>query len=98
MRVGSSFHGQGSTYQSALILYIDDNPAPLGADGSLKIDETCDFHDTWKEMEKVLASGKVRSIGVSNFSIKTSGVDSELAIWIQMTDCQGFRVAGWNNF
>jgi glycerol 2-dehydrogenase (NADP+) len=35
------------------------------------LDETCDFNDTWKEMEKALASGKVRSIGVSNFSIKT---------------------------
>jgi glycerol 2-dehydrogenase (NADP+) len=35
------------------------------------LDETSDFNDTWKEMEKVLASGKVKSIGVSNFSIKT---------------------------
>ena len=28
------------------------------------------FVETWKEMEKLLATGKVRSIGVSNFSIK----------------------------
>ncbi|KAJ3558551.1 hypothetical protein NM688_g859 [Phlebia brevispora] len=27
--------------------------------------------DTWKEMEKLLETGKVRSIGVSNFSVKT---------------------------
>ncbi|KAG2121320.1 NADP-dependent oxidoreductase domain-containing protein [Suillus clintonianus] len=44
---------------------------PLNVDGSMMLDETCDFNDTWKEMEKVLTSGKVRSIGVSNFSIKT---------------------------
>lgn len=43
------------------------------------LDETCDFNDTWKEMEKVLASGKVRSIGVSNFSIKTLGQLSRTA-------------------
>lgn len=54
---------------------IDDNPMPLNADGSMMLDETCDFNDTWKEMEKVLASGKVKSIGVSNFSIKTSGAN-----------------------
>jgi glycerol 2-dehydrogenase (NADP+) len=37
----------------------------------MMLDETSDFNDTWKEMEKVLAIGKVKSIGVSNFSIKT---------------------------
>ncbi|KAJ6497754.1 aldo/keto reductase [Mycena sanguinolenta] len=29
------------------------------------------FIETWKEMEKLLETGKVKSIGVSNFSIKT---------------------------
>jgi len=80
------------------MLFIDDNPTPLNADGSMMLDETCDFNDTWKEMENVLASGKVRSIGVSNFSIKTSGI-LIFPCWIWMTDCQGcFRMEGWNSF
>ncbi|KAL0568623.1 hypothetical protein V5O48_013359 [Marasmius crinis-equi] len=29
--------------------------------------------ETWKEMEKLLATGKVKTLGVSNFSIKTLG-------------------------
>ncbi|KAJ5099884.1 hypothetical protein N7532_006885 [Penicillium argentinense] len=31
-------------------------------------DPEWDFTDTWREMEKLLASGKVRAIGVANFS------------------------------
>ncbi|OCH91951.1 Aldo/keto reductase [Obba rivulosa] len=33
--------------------------------------ENPQFIQTWKEMEKLLETGKVKSIGVSNFSIKT---------------------------
>ncbi|KAJ3483291.1 hypothetical protein NLI96_g6425 [Meripilus lineatus] len=32
--------------------------------------ESPTFCETWKEMEKLVASGKVKTIGVSNFSIK----------------------------
>jgi glycerol 2-dehydrogenase (NADP+) len=70
------------TYLPVLMCYIDDNPTPLNVDGSLALDESCDFNDTWKEMEKALASGKVKSIGVSNFSIKTSGVNPAFDSWI----------------
>jgi len=39
-------------------------------DGQIKLDETGNFNNTWAEMEKVLTSGKVKTIGLSNFSIK----------------------------
>ncbi|KAF8891734.1 NADP-dependent oxidoreductase domain-containing protein [Infundibulicybe gibba] len=34
-------------------------------------DEKPTFIETWKEMEKLLETGRVRTLGVSNFSIKT---------------------------
>lgn len=40
---------------------------PFGPDGRM-VTETIHFLDTWKAMEKLLATGKVRAIGVSNFS------------------------------
>ena len=30
--------------------------------------EGWDFRDTWREMEKLLSTGKVRAIGMANFS------------------------------
>lgn len=52
------------------------NPAsgkliPLKPDGSRDIDEELDgkFELTWGAMEKLLDTGKVKSIGVANFSI-----------------------------
>jgi len=41
----------------------DDNWIPYGKSPT--------FVETWKDMEKLLGNGKVRSLGVSNFSIKT---------------------------
>ncbi|EIW76799.1 reductase AKOR2 [Coniophora puteana RWD-64-598 SS2] len=53
-------------------VHFDENePRPRNPDGQLKLDDTVDFNHTWAEMEKALASGKVRAIGLSNFSIKT---------------------------
>lgn len=37
----------------------------------LRPDESPTLIETYKEMEKLLETGKVKSIGVSNFSIKT---------------------------
>ncbi|KAJ6593577.1 Aldo/keto reductase [Mycena capillaripes] len=38
---------------------------------ALTPDEHPTFVETWKEIEKLLKTGKVKSIGVSNFSVKT---------------------------
>lgn len=40
---------------------------PLGPDGKMQTEPT-DFIETWKAMETLLATGKTRAIGVSNFS------------------------------
>jgi glycerol 2-dehydrogenase (NADP+) len=46
------------------------NPA-RNPDGSFKTTDKVNFNDAWADMEKLLDTGKVRAIGVSNFSIKT---------------------------
>ncbi|KAG1810329.1 uncharacterized protein HD556DRAFT_1302655 [Suillus plorans] len=38
--------------------------------GQVRLDETGNFNDTWAEMKKVLANGKVKAIGLSNFSVR----------------------------
>lgn len=40
---------------------------PRDAEGTMLLGETT-FVDTWKAMEKLLATGKVKALGVSNFS------------------------------
>ncbi|TFY81272.1 hypothetical protein EWM64_g2738 [Hericium alpestre] len=44
---------------------------PLRPDGKRDIDDAWDIKDTWKQLEALLKKGKVRAIGVSNFSQKT---------------------------
>ncbi|OJT02054.1 Aldose reductase B [Trametes pubescens] len=41
------------------------------AGGTLQPGESPTFVETWRQMEHLLSSGKVKAIGVSNFSIKT---------------------------
>jgi len=62
-----------------LDLYLIHWPVPLNPkgnhpafptlpDGKRDVDHSWSIQDTWKQMEEVLKKGKVRSIGVSNFS------------------------------
>ncbi|KAJ3483257.1 hypothetical protein NLI96_g6444 [Meripilus lineatus] len=53
------------------VKYDENNTEPRNADGDIIVLDTPTFNDTWAEMEQVLASGKAKAIGVSNFSIKT---------------------------
>lgn len=42
---------------------------PRDSEGLIVLDRETKLEETWREMEKLVAQGKVRSIGVSNFNI-----------------------------
>jgi diketogulonate reductase-like aldo/keto reductase len=42
---------------------------PKNEHGNFTVNESVDIKDTWRELEKLYEEGKLRSIGVSNFSI-----------------------------
>ncbi|KAJ9622011.1 H/ACA snoRNP pseudouridylase subunit [Taxawa tesnikishii (nom. ined.)] len=48
----------------------NDPKFPKLPDGSRDLDKSWSYQQTWKEMEKVLKTGKVKAIGVANFSVK----------------------------
>ncbi|KAI9059658.1 Aldo/keto reductase [Trametes sanguinea] len=53
-------------------LYLMHWPMAFDESGrTLQPEESPTFVETWKDMEKILATGKAKAIGVSNFSIKT---------------------------
>lgn len=62
--------GQLPALAFALINFAANDEAPTNPDGSPKALEGPTFNETWADMEQVLASGKVRAIDISNFSIK----------------------------
>ncbi|KDQ24183.1 putative aldo-keto reductase [Pleurotus ostreatus PC15] len=52
------------------VAYEEGNYLPKGPDGSLRVVESPSMVEVWADIEKLLDTGKVRAIGVSNFSIK----------------------------
>ncbi|KEZ43557.1 Protein GCY [Scedosporium apiospermum] len=50
-------------------LYLMHWPVALDPSDETKVIDGWDFVDTWMEMQKLVATGKVRNIGVSNFGI-----------------------------
>ncbi|KAF9024179.1 Aldo/keto reductase [Hymenopellis radicata] len=53
------------------IAYEDGNHFPTNPDGTTRVDNSISIHDVWADMEALLETGKVKAIGVSNFSPKT---------------------------
>lgn len=51
-------------------LFLMHWPSSTDPDDLKKHYQDWDFRDTWREMEKLLGTGKVRNIGVSNFGIR----------------------------
>lgn len=50
-------------------LYLMHWPCSTDPDDKKKHYEDWDFKDTWRELQKLVETGKVRNIGVSNFAI-----------------------------
>ncbi len=51
-------------------LYLMHWPASLDPADHKKVYPDWDFVDTWRELQKLVGTGKVKNIGVSNFAIK----------------------------
>ena len=54
----------------AVDLYLMHWPSSTDPEDSKKHYPDWDFVDTWRELQKLVDTGKVRSLGVSNFGIK----------------------------
>lgn len=53
-----------------LDLYLMHWPASIDPSKEKAVYEDWDFINTWQEMQKLVETGKVKAIGVSNFAIK----------------------------
>lgn len=54
-----------------------DNPFPKNADGTMRYD-FIDYKETWKALEKLVAKGLVRALGLSNFNSRQ--IDDVLSV------------------
>ncbi|KAG6884900.1 hypothetical protein C0993_007357 [Termitomyces sp. T159_Od127] len=73
----SSQHRVAESFEESLraldVSYIDlaRHGPQKNPDGTWKIREDVNFHQAWAELEKLFEAGKIKAIGVSNFSLKT---------------------------
>lgn len=57
------------TVPSRLVPNAEEPLFPKNPDGTRAVDRAWDQKETWKQMEEIYRSGKVKAIGVANFSI-----------------------------
>ncbi|RXW14564.1 hypothetical protein EST38_g11293 [Candolleomyces aberdarensis] len=65
-----SLKNLGLGYVDLAIQYDETTDLPKNPDGTVKLNESVTFSESWAEIEKLLETGKVKAIGVSNFSVK----------------------------
>ncbi|KAF9008492.1 reductase AKOR2 [Hymenopellis radicata] len=53
------------------VAYEEGNDFPTNPDGTIRVDDSVTLNDIWADMEVLLETGKVKALGVSNFSPKT---------------------------
>lgn len=69
-RVAEGLDSSLENLQTAYVdLFLMHWPCSTTPEDKTKHYDDWDFKDTWREMEKLLGTGKVRNIGVSNFGI-----------------------------
>ena len=65
--IEKSLENLGTDYVDLYLMHWPSSTDPTDLKKHL---EGWDFVDTWREMQKLVGTGKVRNIGVSNFAIK----------------------------
>ncbi|KIJ43909.1 hypothetical protein M422DRAFT_30725 [Sphaerobolus stellatus SS14] len=70
-RAGFEYYDLYLMHWPQAFVFRNDDPDPLREDGNYDVVDHPDANETWAEMEKLLETGKVKAIGISNFSVKT---------------------------
>ncbi|KIJ46249.1 hypothetical protein M422DRAFT_29381 [Sphaerobolus stellatus SS14] len=70
-RAGFEYYDLYLMHWPQAFVFRNDDPNPLREDGNYDVVDHPDVNETWADMEKLLETGKVKAIGISNFSVKT---------------------------